>query len=230
MRVPTKVRTRLTFFLSATPVWPREGYAVVTDDLKFTLTAADGSQWTSPWEQTHARIGPGGADSWLSLQISPELYDRFKSGPVTLHITFALDRYQADTVATVPYPAGDQTVPGVGTCADEGYADNLLCRSAREPRLTHVTVVWSNDPCSGPPASSADTKPGDGWYEPENRNFGLTSVWTSRLFLSGDYSDDSHRHVCPGSPLTVTQYHLVDRTQTSVTFTNYVLPADVRPT
>jgi len=28
----------------------------------------------------------------------------------------------------------------------------------------------------------------------------------------------------------VTQYHLVDRTQTSVTLTNFVLPAEVRPT
>ena len=36
--------------------------------------------------------------------------------------------------------------------------------------------------------------------------------------------------MCPGSPLTVTQYHLVDRTQTGFTLTNFVLPAYVQPT
>jgi hypothetical protein len=212
-----------------------EGYAIVTADMKFTLTAADGSQWTSPWQQAHDRIGPRGHGSELSLQISPALYDRFKSGPVTLHITFALSRYQADTVTTMPFPTRDQAVPGVGICTADGFMDGLLCRSARDPRLTYVTVVWSKAPCSGSPASPAATKPGDGWYEPGGRNFGLTSVWVSRLFLSGAFDDvDNDYHsrwqVCPGSPLTVTQYHLVDRTQTSVTLTNFVLPAEVRPT
>jgi hypothetical protein len=207
-----------------------EGYAVVTDDLKFTLTAADGSQWTSPWQRTHARVSPSGTGSWLTLQISPAVYDRFKSGPVTLHITFALDRYQADSVATMPYPAREQAVPGVGICASDGSSDNLLCRSPSEPRFTHVNVMWSNDPCSGSPTSPGDTRPGEGWYEPGNRDFVLTSVWPSRLFLSGDYYDNSHWHVCPGSPLTVTQYHLVDRTQAGFTLTTFVLPAYVQPT
>ncbi|MGA1982114.1 MAG: hypothetical protein ABSG84_06550 [Acidobacteriaceae bacterium] len=212
-----------------------EGYAIVTEDLKFTLTAADGSQWTSPWQQTHDHIGPRGHGSELSLQISPALYDRFKSGPVTVNITFAINRYQADSVATMPFPTRDQAVPGIGICSADGFMDGLLCRSTRDPRLTYVAVLWSKAPCSGPPAASAATKPGDGWYEPEDRNFGLTSVWVSRLFLSGAFEDDggdryARWQVCPGSPLTVTQYHLVDRTQTSFTLTNFALPAEVRPT
>jgi hypothetical protein len=210
-----------------------EGYAVVTADMKFTLTAADGSQWTSPWQQTHDHIGPSGHGSILSLQLSPSLYDRFKSGPVTLKIAFALSRYQADTVTTMPFPTRDQAVPGVGICSAE-WGFGLICRSARDPRLTYVTAAWANAPCSNSPSPSAATRHGAGWYEPQNIDFALTSVWTPHLYFSGgDDDEDGNRYrwrVCPGSPLTVTQYHLVDRTQTDFNFTNFALPAEVRPT
>jgi hypothetical protein len=206
-----------------------EGYVVDTADFKFTLTAADGSQWTSPWQQTQNRIRSSGAGG-LSLQLSPALYDRFKSGPVTLHITYALSRYQADAVATIPYPTRDQAVPGLGICtADSGFrSDTLLCRSAlRDPRLTYFTTLWTNAFCSASPASSGATPQVGSWYGPGNPDFSLTSVWLFRAFF---YRDGGEGHVCPGSPLTVTQYHLVDRTQTGFTLTNFVLPAYVQPT
>ena len=207
-----------------------EGYVVDAADFKFTLTAADGSQWTSPWQHTQDPIRSSGTGG-LSLQLSPALYDRFKSGPVTLHITYALNRYQADAVATVPYPTRDQAVPGIGICSgDSGYMDDtLLCRSAlRDPRLTYFTTMWTSAPCSASPASSDATSQVGGWHEPENPTFALTPVWIFRSFFYRD--DPAHAHVCPGSPLTVTQYHLVDRTQTGVTLTNFVLPAEVKPT
>jgi hypothetical protein len=206
-----------------------EGYAVVTADFKFTLTAADGSQWTSPWQQTQNYIRSGG-DGGISLQLSPELYDRFKSGPVTLHITYALKRYQADTVTTIPYPTRDQAVPGIGICtAETGFmSDTLLCRSAlRDPRLTYFTTMWTNAPCSVSPAPSGATPQVDAWHEPGSADFALTPVWISRFYF---YRGDPAHAVCPGSPLTVTQYHLVDRTQAGFTLTNFVLPAYVQPT
>ena len=220
-----------------------EGYAVVTADFKFTLTAADGSQWTAPWQEIQDRIGPGDHGSFLSLPISPAMYDRFKPGPVTLHITFAVSHYQADNVATVPYPTRlDQAVPGIGTCtADPGYRndnDTLLCRSApHDSQLTYFTTMWTSAPCSVPPASPSATPQVDAWFDPENSGFALGPVLTpvriSRFFFYRDEVEGeshAHRHVCSGSPVTVTQYHLVNRTQTGFTLTNFVLPAYVQPT
>jgi hypothetical protein len=212
-----------------------EGYAVAAADFKFTLTAADGSQWTSPWQETRDRIGPGGSGGWLSLQLNPALYDRFKSGPVNLHITFAIDRYQADSVTTMPFPTRDQAVPGVGICtAQSGFMDGLVCRSAHDPRFTYAAVVFSKGACSNSSAPPAATKPGAAWYEPGNIDFALSSVWTPHLYFSGGGDDDNGSRyrwrVCPGSPLTVTQYHLVERTQAGFTLTNFVLPAYVQPT
>ena len=211
-----------------------DGYAVVTADFKFTITAADGSQWTSPWQEIHDHISPAGNSGWLSLELSPALYNRFKSGPVNLHITFAVSRYQAVSVATIPYPTHDQAVPGIGICgADAEYRydnDTLLCRSApRDPRLTYFTTLWTNAPCSVPPASPGATPQVDAWDESGNPGFApLTAVRLSRVFFFKD--EPAHAHLCPGSPLTVTQYHLVDRTQAGFTLANFVLPAYVQPT
>jgi hypothetical protein len=120
-------------------------------------------------------------------------------------------------------------VPGIGTCTAEFGDTDLVCRSAvRDPHLTYYTMAWSKGPCSTP---SAVTTPGDGWHEPESSDFGLNPVWTTRMFFfmhGGD--NDTRWRVCPGSPLTLTQYDLVDRTQTGVTLTNFALPAEVRPT
>jgi hypothetical protein len=143
-----------------------------------------------------------------------------------------LSHYQADAVTTMPFPTRDQVVPGVGTCTAEG--SGLVCRSAHDPRLTYASAVWTNVPCSNSPAPPAATKPGAAWYEPGNIDFALSSVWTPHLYFSGGGDDDTgsryNWRVCPGSPFTVTQYHLVNRTQTDFNFTNFALPAEVRPT
>ncbi len=70
-----------------------DGYAIFSDNIKFTIMAADGSEWTSPWEVNRDRIRPGTQYNEIHLELSPTVYERFKSGPVTLHITYALSRY-----------------------------------------------------------------------------------------------------------------------------------------
>ena len=210
-----------------------EGTAVFAEDFKFSITAADGSQWISPWQHTQERNLNDVHYSMLSLMIRPELYERFKRTPVTLRITLAVSRYQSDTVTKMAFPAGDVAIPGIGFCSSE-YSNTLLCRAVLQgPRLTHYTVLWSHAACSDAQPSPGSTVEGDAWIEPASRtNFVLGSVWTLRSFFFRDFegSNYAHWHVCPGSPLTLTQYHLLERTQTSMTLTNFVLPANVVPT
>jgi len=208
-----------------------EGTAVFADDFKFSITAADGSQWSSPWQHIQERNLPGIHYAGLSLMIDPALYERFKTAPVTLRITLAVSRYQSDTVTKMAFPSGDATIPGIGFCASE-YSNTLLCRAAlRGPRLTHYTVVWSHGACSDAQTSPVSTAEGDAWFEPGGTNFAPGSVWTMHSFFFRDFegSGYAHWHVCPGSPLTLTQYHLLERTQTSMTLMNFQLPANVGP-
>jgi hypothetical protein len=210
-----------------------EGTAVFADDFKFSITAADGSQWSSPWQHIQERTLNDAHDSMLSLMIRPELYERFKRTPVTLRITLAVSRYQSDTVTKMAFPAGGAAIPGIGFCSSEN-SSTMLCRAAmRGPRLTHVTMLWSHGACSDAQTSPVSTAEGDAWFEPTGTNLALGSVWTTRIYFFHRYnegSDYSHWRICPGSPLTLTQYHLLERTQASVTLTNFQLPAYVVPT
>ena len=70
------------------------------------------------------------------------------------------------------------------------------------------------------------------WIEPSsNPNFALSPVWAPHLWLFNrddeEYGRHQRWHICPGSPFTLTQYHFVDRTQTSLTIPNFTLPARV---
>ena len=67
------------------------------------------------------------------------------------------------------------------------------------------------------------------WIEHNGLGPSIPSVWFQTIWLyTGE--DERHGQLCEGSPMTVTQYHLVDRTQTDFTLTNFALPAKVTPT
>ena len=208
------------------------GTAVFAEDFKFSITAADGSQWSSPWQSIQERTVNKAHSSGVSLMIRPEMYERFKTAPVTLRITYAVSLYQSDTVTQTTFPAGDAAIPVIGF-SSSGLSNTLLCRTAQQPRLTEVTVLWSHEPCSNMHPSPASTAESDAWIEPASRTTPVLiplRTWRSFFYREFEGSDYAHWHVCPGSPLTLTQYHLAGRTQTSVTLTNFVLPANVVPT
>jgi hypothetical protein len=209
-----------------------KGTAVFAEDFKFSITAADGSQWSSPWQTIQEHTLNQAHTSGMSLMIRPELYERFKTAPVTLRITYAVSLYQSDTVTQMTFPAGDAEIPGIGFCST-GLSNTLLCRAAQQFRLTEVTVLWSHAACTDAQTSPASTAEADAWIEPASRTIPVLiplRTWRSFFYRDFEGSDYAHWHVCPGSPLTLTQYHLTGRTQTSVTLTNFVLPANVVPT
>jgi hypothetical protein len=206
-----------------------DGTAVFGDDFKYTVVAADGSQWTSPWQSLEEHFVPGQEDqrAGVTLMMRPEEYERFERGPVTLRITFALSRYQADAVMNTVFPETEAAIPGIGICAPQpGRRQSLYCRAPLGgPKLTRMTVDWSRISCDSPQAAGNAPEHGDQWLTQDGPAFILNSVWTRDMWF-GDEKD----HVCPGSPVTVTHYHPLDRTQMEITLQNIVLPGRVDPT
>jgi hypothetical protein len=215
-----------------------DGYAVITDDFRFTITAADGFEWTSPWQETRDRLLPGDHGGMVHLMIEPALYDRFKAGPVTLRLEYAVSRYQADTVMKMAFPT-EAAVPGLGICARQSWGlSGLQCRSAlHQPGLSYVETMWTKGDCTDTPEATTKAY---SWFEPESAyaeyrtplwmDFRLTAVRTSFVWFRNFEEDDrpgqeGSRQLCPGSPLTVTQFQLVDRTRTELTLPGFVLPA-----
>lgn len=206
-----------------------DGYAVFTEDFRFTITAADGTGWTSPWQETRDRLLPGDHGAHASLMIKPEMYDRFKGAPVTLRVEYAVSRYQADAVTTLATPAGDAVVPGLGICERQFWGmSGLECRTAvHQPRLAYVEMTWTKGECTNA------TEKGYSWFEPQAMDFSLTTVrnefmWFRNFDGEGRSGWDGNPwQICPGSPMTLTQFRMVDRTRADLTVANFVLPAKV---
>jgi hypothetical protein len=225
-----------------------DGLAIEIDDVRATFIAPNGFSWTSPWEAVYdQRYLPDSEGTVLSVGIDRAAYERLQSTPLEVHLSFALTRLRAGRVTNAVLSTSDVEVPGFGNCSaphDLGFRNfsaSLFCRSAlHQPQLAHVSVVWSDEPCSGTRPAAEHMAFADGWtgdISPDPAEFGITSVWTPYIYFTNRMAHNGmpdagsvRWHTCPGSPLTVTQYHLVDRTQTEIEIPNFQLPVAVVPT
>ena len=219
-----------------------DGYTAITEAVKVTIDAPDGSHWDSPWQAIYnQRLLPDMKDASVRFRIRRAVYDKFKSTPVKLNLDFALTRAKVESVTQIQLPNHDFFVSGFGVCSPraswlkEPFAITAInCRAAlRQPMLSYVSSLWTDEPCS---ASQTEPKTGvlgatwAGSLNSEPASFGITSVWETPLsFLNswGAYSQGSvprPRHFCTGSPLTFTQYKPVGHTQTDVTLEGFHLP------
>jgi hypothetical protein len=196
-------------------------------------------QWTSPWQSDSDTFLPGTHQTGLDLRLSPEAYNRFKSAPVTLHVTLALSRLQSDTVMQIAAPSRSTIIPGVGICSpwyrgsSEGLSA-LACRMAlRLPRRTYATTQWTSAPCTSTQPPPEVNVLGTMWIGDLDSgdlasriSSAINPVPSPYLYFNiGAHSGDGTSwHLCPGVPITFTQYHLVDRTQTDFTIPNFQVP------
>jgi hypothetical protein len=216
-----------------------DGYAVTPNDVMVSIDAPNGSHWASSWLAIYAEnYLPGPQDSYVNVKIDRAFYHQVKSMPVTLHLTFALTQTRAGKVTRIAMPSHQFSVPDFGICAPESSWDRsgfigLSCVAAlRQPRLTYVSVLWSNNPPSGSPPDPNTSVEGAGWAGNLNSDpaeFGITSVWNVSLGLSNNMRQTDRppwrqRYLWPRTPLTFTQYHLVRRTQSDLTIPAFHLP------
>jgi ABC-type transport system involved in multi-copper enzyme maturation permease subunit len=209
-----------------------EGYLVRPDAIKYTLVAADGQQWTSPWQERADRVLPGVRTATLYLPLPNDVYERFQSTPITLHVSFAITRLKADTTTVMKYPSGETSVPGVGICSrGSSPGITLVCRSVNwQPRLTHITTLWSKSPCSESSVANENSSPADVWSEfyagsPEASISPVVSRYLNFNLAGFHTQAPAADHLCLGAPLTITQYQILDRTQADFVFPNFQIPA-----
>jgi len=220
-----------------------DGYAVTPNDVMVSIEAPNGAHWISPWQAIYAQnYLAGSQDSYVAVSISRAFYDQVRSLPVTLHLTFALTQTHAGKVTRVAMPAHRFSVPEFGVCTPEmawdrsGFTGISCLAALRRPRLTYVSVLWSNDQpsdSSGPPDPNTSVQ-GAGWagnLASDPAAFGITSVWNIPLAISNNINRADQgqpwqpRYLWPGTPLTFTQYNLVRRAQADLSIPAFTLPA-----
>ena len=220
-----------------------DGYAWSAENVKVSVEGPQGFVWTSPWQAMYTnRLLPGQPDFTVNFQIDRAIFDQMKSTPVTLHLTFAWTQLRSGPGRRIDIPTHDFVVPGFGVCSPEinwGAAhtqiEGISCRYAlRQPRLTYLDTRWSGDPCSSPATATGGGIEGSGWTGSVDRDpaeFSIASVSAGPLPLLNNWNEGHQdwgtkpRHLCPGVPLTFTEYTVAQRTQSGFTIPNFRLPA-----
>jgi len=241
----TRDKSELEIDLPVRTTGVADGYAVFQVALKATIDGPGGSRWESPWQPVYNESYlPGTSDSSIRFRIRRSVYDRFKTGPVNLHLTFAIEKVRASGVTRISLPSSEFAVPGVGICTPQsswfGFPPQITgisCRSAmRGPQLNYVAAQWSDTgdkaACSAVPEES-DPLLGTTWigsFDTDPAEFGITSVWEAPLNLSngGPFFREGKqvwfRQLCPGTPVTFTSYELAGRSRLEMSIPNFRLP------
>jgi hypothetical protein len=213
----------------------REGTAATQEGLDVTITNASGFSWRTtapvwypervPSDGSYA-FGSGSAQRRQSQFTIPiAIYDKFKSAPVTVHLTLARGELQVAGVTRIPFPIHEVSVPGVGVCRAGTLGYGIIqCRSAfRQPQLTYVSADWSQSPCPAPQTEMKEVR-GETWMgfsDSEPADLGIVPVQYSwGAFMSDHNNTTGGSHLCTGTPITFTQYKMVRRTLTNLTLQN----------
>jgi len=212
-----------------------EGYALLANNTKVIVRAADGSHWTSSWQPVgNQNYLPGDSESYLRVSVDRAFYDRARSRPVQLNFTIAFTEVKAASATTLSLPARAFSVFNFGICSPQldwfgRQFSGIACRfPLRQPKLTYVGVQWADGPCSGPEAAV----PGGAWVgnlDDSPADFGISSVWSEPLSFSNSSKQEGGkfepRRLCPGTPISFTRYNFKGRTQYDFSIEDFRLPA-----
>ncbi len=215
---------------------------MISEALRVTLEAPDGSHWTSFWQPTYDRflaekLLPGERIARAAFTMPRSLYEKLRPMPLRVHITMAFMRALQGETTTVSLPLDDFQVPGFGICTPQtGFfykpyeIGGIVCRAPlRQPSLTFVRVSWSYDDCHAPSQERRNVD-GEAWVGSLNilpAEFAIAPIWSDSIgFTNQDpgYRSNEPRHICPGTPATFTSYQAAGRTQAAFDISGLVLP------
>lgn len=213
------------------------GTVLVPDAVKLEVEAPDGTHWTSEWEGTAMpKFFADTRDGDAEIPMPHAIYQQLKTMPLTLHLSVAMTVAKTASVTQIDLPDDDFSVPGFGVCTPDSMfllhrSTNLTCRSAlREPPLTYIGVVWSDNRCDAQPPTPEPGVQGAAWIGSLDRapaDLNISSVHQVVFFLTNNFRDqhsEYQRYLCPGSPVTFTQYQRTGRNQTCITIHDFKLP------
>ena len=203
------------------------GYEVSPDDVRVHLTPADGGTLVSTWQASynHNYTMDFPYDT-VSVQVDKQFYERLAGKPVDVDVDLAITQLEAGQPARYLIPdSGELNIPNFGICRLQpasGFMNaSLACREPlRQPTHSRVVVSGSSAPCDSGAGRAPDDRYSSNWTGELLRDaadFGLTSVWTSSIMLNGTGASYARTratrglHVCPGSSVTITRYHVTHR-------------------
>jgi hypothetical protein len=205
-----------------------DGYAVLFDDAKFSLRAADGSHWTSAWQHLGHVGGNGAKDHvWITIVMPKAVYDKFSGIPLQVHLTVAFTQARIARVTRISDPYDESPIPDVGYCKVIGFRSqqgqsmpyHLSCRSPVQLPLTEITSTGTYRQCvptgSRPLESSKVTSDWAGSSDAFSGDLSLVPVNSRNYGFADDRTQPAL--MCPGAlKVTFTEFKPVRRMRESI--------------
>jgi hypothetical protein len=216
------------------------------DGIRAEITAPDGSHWNSDWQGSFGtEFSHYNLNSVPSVRIPMDVYEKYRSMPLQVRFFFAVSHARVGKTTTLPLPEHSFSVPDFGVCSlghsGQAFGDavGVKCLSPLGyPPLTVITTRWSDQPCSAAPNGNTSQNSGpeglaiQGTLDPHPSGITLTPIEQQILDLnnSADYQNGvaRQRSLCPGTPITFTEYKLLSRAQGSLTVQGLRLPTVTR--
>lgn len=187
-----------------------EGSEVVLSGLNVSIKAPGGLRWNSGWHGQGQELLAHRSHTSEIFALDRDFFDRVKSIPVTIQLTFAITPARATDVERIVAGPGLFTLPGDGECYFSPLShDQPVCVFPPEPdSQTMLLSVQSGEIACKPGENEKPLPAGIIAYGRVWRadSFGLNPVSTRTLKLY-DFGElkvpHSRETVCPGTPLTV---------------------------
>jgi hypothetical protein len=189
-----------------------EGSMVSEGGRMESIEAPGGLRWESRWERGYGYLLANRPHTSETITIDKDFYERVKSVPVKIRITFALALARAAEADHVVASAAPFIFPGDGRCSFSPSARNeAICLFPVKSQLMLLSAKSEEITCrpgeNEKPLPTGIVAYGWVWALPLlGAEFGINPVSTRELGLSdfGELKTDRFRGgVCPGTPLTI---------------------------
>jgi ABC-type transport system involved in multi-copper enzyme maturation permease subunit len=189
-----------------------EGSMVSEGGRMESIQAPGGLRWESRWEGGYGSVLANRPHTSETITIDKDFYERVKSVPVKIQITFALTLSRATEVDHVVASAAPFAAPGDGRCSFSPLARNkAVCLFPVKSQVMLLSAKSEEITCrpgdNGKPLPTGIVAYGWVWGFPLlGAEFGINPVSARELDLSdfGELKVDRFRGgTCPGTPLTI---------------------------
>lgn len=183
------------------------GWKISVDGIMERVTANEGLEWNSGWHRSGAHFLPNRQHNQVSITMDTDFFEKVKSSPVKVHITFALAPSHARETIRIVVQPGQFTVPGDGRCSFSPIApDDIFCLFP--PTFSDLQVSARSDEITCTPRGKETPLPAGtvGYGSITGVAVGINPVHleTLRLWDWGEFETrDSLLRLCPGTPLSV---------------------------
>jgi len=210
------------------------------------LDGPNGEHWDAGWISMNSiNLLPGENLFSVNFAMPRSLYDRLIDSPIELRVTLAFAYFQDANRRKFVVPNGTFSLPEAGLCSampiepptQPGFTPMISCLAPmHRPTSLLLTLKLAESTCplpQGQPALPLDSV-GRGWIESSESpaEFGISPVSQFELapFTFSNvpsYPDGAVRPltgICPGTPLTLSNPHMVGDTQFTQALAGFHLP------